>query len=232
MELEGLGVSLTGRAIWSYSDPVSIIPWEFIQNINHTMKLLILSRQSACHAVERDWTCIWQPVSSRDWSCIATIVRSIPPGGSCLIAFDECSDVPQTFWAFLEGILRDGRVVVTRIWINTSAPPWIPDAVFFPPPTSNGNNNGNSNEPIKHILQALPARNGHGALHILDDWNTLVQATSEQDLGIVVSDVEENRWTLLWWRPADSRGVPDHVAQRCIKWIEAAAHVLKGIVTR
>ena len=238
MEIEGLGVSLVGRSMWSYrmrSDDRSAehgsgIPWEFIQGVNYGMKILVhgkrggSTRSSRISEMEKDWTCVWSAPSQRDWSCIATLVRSVGAGG-CLLVFDHCTGIPATFWSFLDGVQREGRTAITRVWVHTEAPPaWIPDAIFFPPLQM-------SEAAIAlQILQALPPRNGHGPWHPTVEWENVVRATAEQQLGLAISDVEETEWTLMWHRPADSRPPSEQLIPRAIQWIETGTTLLKSLV--
>jgi hypothetical protein len=225
MELEGLGVSLVGRNVWYYKPPshflLSGIPWEFIQGTNYSMRIYIHGgghKQIRIAEAERPWTCIWSPSSQRDWSCLATIVRSIGTG-SCLIVFDHVVGIPHTFWSFLDTVQREGRILVTRVWIHTDAPQWIPDAVFFPPLETSA--------PLVSIADSLPARNGHGGWRHGTDWEAIVQATRDQQLGLVLTDVEESDWTLLWHKPEDSKQPMDVRIPRATQWIETGTALLK-----
>jgi hypothetical protein len=225
MELEGLGISLVGKSLWysksSQHDAISGIPWEFIQGTNYSMRILIHGgghKQLRVAEAERPWTCIWSPTGPRDWSCLATIVRSVT-AGSCLLVFDHVVGIPHTFWSFLDTVQREGRTTITRVWIHTDAPQWIPDAVFFPPL--------DTKQPILSIVESLPARNGHGGWRHGTDWDAILQATSSQNLGLVVTDVEETDWTLLWHKPEDSKQPLDIRIPRATQWIETGTALLK-----
>lgn len=224
MELEGLGVSLVNKSIWYYKPlhvSVSGIPWEFIQGTNYSMRILIQGgghKQIRVAEAERPWTCIWTPTSQRDWSCLATIVRSIT-SGSCLLVLDHVVGIPHTFWTFLDTLQREGRTSITRVWIHTDAPQWIPDAVFFPPL--------DCKQSILSIVESLPARNDHGSWRHGTDWDAILQATFSQNLGLAVTDVEESDWTLLWHKPEDSKQPLDVRIQRATQWIETGAALLK-----
>jgi hypothetical protein len=200
MELEGLGVSLLGRFSWLYG--TNSIPWEFLQiQQNHGgMKILIRGfPQPSFVESESEWTTAWHPTHTRDWSCIATILRSIGTG-SCLLVFESVQP-PATFWTFLESLCRDGRTVLTRVWIHTEAPPLVPDATFFAPTRV-----AEECQQMLDVFTALPARAGHGGWRIPSgNWVSIVEAAYEQGMGLVVTDLEEHDWTLLWHRPADSR---------------------------
>jgi hypothetical protein len=223
MELEGLGVSLVGRSIWSYKDPTvpfSGIPWEFIQGTNYAIRILIHggSKSLRMAEAERNWTCIWIPTSQRDWSCLATIVRSVGVG-SCLLVFDHVVGIPHTFWSFLDTVQREGRTVLTRVWIHTEAPNWVPDAVFFPPLETH--------HPLLSVVESLPARHGHGAWRHHPDWEAILQATRDQQLGLAITDVEESDWVLLWHKPEDSKQPLDVRIPRATQWIETGSALLK-----
>ena len=228
MELEGLGVSLVGRAIWSYKSQRhnrygSGIPWEFIQATNYASRILI-SGGGHTHLhiaeAERQWNCVWNPTNARDWSCIATILRNVG-ANSCLLVFDHVVGIPSTFWTFLDNILREGRTILTRVWIHTDAPPWIPDALFLPPLDIDESSTALS------ILHALPSRAGHGSWKQNMDWDTIINATREQNMGLVISDVEETEWTLMWHKPEDSRAPMDVRISRAVQWIETGSALLK-----
>lgn len=226
MELEGLGVSCVGRPIWSYHPHDSDrwgsgIPWEYIQSTNYTARYLIRGSGESrrlCEA-EGSWNCVWTPTSSRDWSGLATLIRSIGVG-SCLLVFDTVEGVPNTFWTFLDTIVREGKILVTRIWLHTIAPQWIPDVIFFPPLDIQHQDHA------FHIIQALPARGGHGIWNLGSmNWASVVQATREQGLGLAITDIEETAWTLLWHRVADSR--PTLHVERASNWIETGTLLLQ-----
>lgn len=211
MDLEGFGVSLLGKCAWIHGE----IPWEFLQN--HTLKVLLRGARPVFAEAEADWTCIWHPTQTRDWSCIATILRS--GSGSCILAMDHV-DPPSTFWTFLENLMREGRSI-TRLWIHESPPPYVPDATFFPP---------TSNDIVAHhmldIFSALPARASHGPWHSPADWVAVVQAANEQGMGLMVSDIEEVAWTLLWHRPVDSRLVLEKRIPTAQHWLRIGMQCL------
>jgi hypothetical protein len=201
MELEGFGVPLLGRAVWVFQNGSAGVPWEFIRSNNYSMRILLRGSAAATRTeAEEDWTCIWTPTTSRDWSCIATCIRSVG-AGSVLVVLDSLqSPPPSTFWQFIDSLVREGRTAITRVWLHSEAPPFVPDATFFPPMSS-----PTDAEAIYKVFSALPARAGHGGWSYHGPWNPVVEATHEQGMGLVVSDIEEAAWTLMWHRPEDSR---------------------------
>ncbi len=176
------------------------------------MKLLLRGARPSLADAEADWTCIWNPTQTRDWSCIATILRSVGVG-SCMIVMDHVVP-PPTFWGFLDTLMREGRTVVTRAWIHEDPPPLVPDATFFAPTA-----NSQVAQTMLDIFSALPARAGHGAWLPPGDWYSVVQAAHDQGMGLVVSDLEEHAWTLLWHRPADSRPVMERRIPTAQHWL-------------
>lgn len=212
MELEGFGVSLLGKLAWVRQE----IPWEFLQH--HTLKLLLRGGRPTFAEAESDWTCIWHPTQTRDWSCIATILRS--SSGSCILAMDHV-EPPPNFWGFLDNLMREGRTL-TRIWLHETPPPMIPDATFFPPTSQT--------DVAQHMLEvfsALPARGAHGPWQPPADWYSVVQAAHEQGMGLVVSDLEEHAWTLLWHRPADSRPILEKRIPTAQHWLRIGMKCLE-----
>ncbi len=212
MELEGFGVSLIGRFTWVYG--TDQLPWEFLQGSQHTMKVLIKgAAQPTLAEAEAAWTCVWHPTQTRDWSCIATILRSVGVG-SCMVALEHV-DVPATFWSFLESMQREGRTVVSRIWVNDAPPPLVPDATFF---AAVGDAVGAQR--MMEVFTALPARAGHTAWQPpVDDWLSVVRAAYDADMGLMVSDLEEHAWTLMWHRPADSRPIVERRIPTAQHWL-------------
>jgi hypothetical protein len=212
MELEGFGVSLIGRSVWLHG--TDEVPWEFLQSTHHAMKVLIRGTIQPCLAeAETDWTCIWHPTQTRDWSCIATILRSVGVG-SCIIALDHV-DVPPTFWSFLDSLQREGRTVITRLWMNETPPPLVPDATFLGPTAD-----ATAAQRMLEVFSALPTRAGHGPWQATaDNWLSVVQAAHEQGMGLVVTDLEEHAWTLLWHKPADSRPVLERRIPTAQHWL-------------
>jgi hypothetical protein len=230
MELEGLGISFVGRQIWAYANERhhrygSCIPWEYIQGVNYSLKLLIQSEKSGkptLSQAETDWTCVWNPASAKDWSCIATMLRGYSMG-NCLLVFDHVNvSAPPTFWSFLENLIREGRVNITRVWIHTSPPAWIPDAVFFPPLADT------EMDIVAKVLLGLPSRNSHGQCRHFPTLSNILVATREQGLGVVVTDVEESEWTLLWHRMGDSRPSLEILSERAAYWMEVGVGLLKS----
>lgn len=229
MELEGLGVPLHGRSLWVYSESKhtrygSGIPWEYIQEINYTIKILIRGTMAHTAIIETDWSCVWIPQTAHDWSCIATMIRSIGVG-SCLLVMDRVVHLaPTSFWAYLDGIVKEGRTVITRVWVHSEAPAWIPDATFFPPLSDS------DSTVALQILQAMPARHNHGSwmnMQTAQQWVDLLRDTGRQGLGLVLSDVQETHWTLFWHKPADSRPSLDTLVQKATHWIDAGNKILQ-----
>jgi hypothetical protein len=214
MELEGFGVSLLGRIAWVHGD----IPWEFLQS-HHTMKILLRGPKPTVAEAETDWTCVWNPTQTRDWSCIATILRSAT--GSCLIAMDHVDAVPPpgTFWTFLESL--QSRITITRLWIGEAPPPVVPDATFFAP-----TKNAEIANRMLEVFAALPARGGHGTWYAPADWLGIVTAAYEQGMGLMMTDLEEGAWTLLWHRPADSRLPLERRIPTAQHWLRIGMHML------
>lgn len=230
MELEGLGVSLHGRPLWVYAAPHhrrygSCIPWEYIQEINYTAKILVRGTAVTPTQLETDWHSVWFPQTARDWSCIATLIRSIGVG-ACLLVLDRVTHMPPpSFWTYLDGIVKEGRTTVTRIWIHTEVPQWIPDALFFPPMEDQ------DASLVLQILQAMPARHNHGgwiSMHQAHQWLDIVRDTRSQGLGLVLSDVQETAWTLFWHKPADSRPSVEALVGKAAPWLEVATALLKS----
>jgi hypothetical protein len=229
MELEGLGVSLHGRPLWVYAGQEharygSCIPWEYIQEIHYTVKILVRGASISPAQIETDWNSVWFPQTARDWSCIATMIRSIGVG-SCLLVVDHVSDSPVSFWTYLDGIVKEGRTTLTRIWIHTDVPRWIPDALFFPPMEDHEASG------ILQILQAMPPRHNHGgwvSMNTASQWLDIVRDTRSQGLGLVLSDVQETAWTLFWHKPADSRPTMEGVIAKVTPWFDVATTLLKS----
>jgi hypothetical protein len=229
MELEGLGVGLHGRPLWVYAGAEhsrfgSGIPWEYIQEINYSTKILIRGPHSLITTMETDWTSVWCPQSARDWSCIATLIRSIGVG-SCLLVLDHVPhNPPASFWTYLDGIVKEGRTTLTRIWIHSEVPMWVPDAVFLPPLQDS------ESSIALQILQAMPARHNHGAwvyMQPANNWLDIIRDTRRQGLGLVLSDVQETAWTLFWHKPVDSRMGPETVLTKASAWLDAGTLFLK-----
>ena len=203
MELEGFGASLAGRGIYIVSDAEHAwIPWEFISGTAYTAKILVTGEGPGlrCVEAENNWTAIFRPVGARDWSCIATMIKGM--GNAVLLVCDHHAPAPPpAFITFLDSVLAEGRIVLTRIWIGTHMEiPAIPDALFFPVMRAA------AAAAAHDMMMRLPARAGHGGWRGMPtgEWNALVAATAASDLGMVISDVGENGWTLFWHKIADS----------------------------
>jgi hypothetical protein len=209
MELEGFGVSLVGRTTWIVGRQ---IPWEYVQGTHYVYKMLIRGSRPTLADIEGEWNTIWCP-QAKDWSFLATILRGIGTS-TCLLVMDHV-DPPASFWHFLDTIRG-----VTKLWIHEEAPAFVPDAVFFPPLKV-----PELAEQALRVFQALPARNGHGPWNA-PSWDSIVTATATQDLGLVVSDIEESTWTLMWHRPDDSRLPTEKAAPIARHWIQLGVEIL------
>jgi hypothetical protein len=216
MEIEGFGASLTGRDVWIAEG--RMMPWEFLRDTQYSMRVLIRGTAASSAEAEADWTCVWNPAAARDWSCIATCIKSIG-SGSCLLVFDQVDKVPWTFWQYIDSIKTHIRV--TRVWIHAETPPFVPDAVFLSPTRAAA--------VAARVFSSLPARGGHAEWQGWGDeeaWNTVVTTTYEQGLGLVVSDIEEGSWTLMWHRPEDSRLSLEKRVARGAAWVQMGIAVL------
>jgi hypothetical protein len=103
----------------------------------------------------------------------------------------------------MDSLLADGRFILTRIWIGQHIEiPAIPDAIFVPVL-----HDARKAQEIFELFGRLPGRGSHHGWAGMNnnDWNALVKATGESDLGMVMSDVGENAWTLFWHKIGDSR---------------------------
>jgi hypothetical protein len=204
MDLEGFGASLVGHAIYVVARSEDAwIPWEFISGVPHTCRILVSSHTGGITAVEagNDWTFVVRPQTPRDWSLLATIVKGA--GSTVLLTFDyDAPPASAGFVAFLDSVIAEGRVVLTRIWIGTHVEiPCIPDALFFPVLRDSARATA-----ARDMIARLPARGAHGAMAPCGatEWNTIVNAATGSELGIVVSDVGERTWSLFWHKIADS----------------------------
>ena len=212
MELEGFGVSLAGRSVWSHGGR---IPWEFINGVNYGTRILIhgpIASMTPLAIMEGGWTCVWHPRHPREWSYIATVLRGTQ--GQCLVVFADIQEIPASFCTFMDSM------TVSRVWLNTEAPPWIPDAVFI--------STVDDASAMFEMLQNIPGRAGHGSWMgtTFDAWSAAVAATREQGLGLVLSDVEEPTWTLMWYRPADSYPSLERRSATASVWMQGCARLL------
>jgi len=227
MELEGFGASLVGRAIYVVADSeFAWIPWEFISGTQYTARILISGDGVGLHLIEAEagWTAIFKPSNGRDWSVIATMMKSA--AGPILLTMDNyASALPGSFVTFLDSMLAEGRII-TRLWIGTHVSiPTIPDALMFPPCRETHRISA-----AFEMMRRLPARDGHGAWNSMEPqaWNTLVEATSKSELGIMISDIGEKAWTLFWHKIADSSQVSQSVAlRRGLAWLRTGAALLE-----
>jgi hypothetical protein len=137
-------------------------------------------------------------------------------GPHVLLVFDSYAPAaPASFITFLDNCVANGRVILTRIWIGTHVEiPCIPDAILFPVfggAGAGGGGGGGGATEAYDMMRRLPARSGHGiwAAPNLDAWNVLVKATADGHLGIMISDIGENNWSLFWHKVEDSHlGTP------------------------
>ena len=227
MELQGFGASLVGKALYVYANAADAwIPWEFLSDTQYSCKILVSSNTSTLHClnIEESWTMVVYPSNPKDWSCIATILKGM--GGSILLVFDVDSPrPPDSFRNFLETVGKDGRTVLTRIWIGTCADiPTIPDAIFFPVQIDR------SQTQIYELLSRLPPRSGHREWKQISqaEWNALLRTTIPSNLGIVVSDIGETEWTLFWHKLADSSHIDERTLfQKGFRWLQSAMAVLE-----
>lgn len=222
MELEGFGASLAGSTVWSISGR---IPWEFLTGVNYTIRILIVATQddlATPATLEGDWTIVWRPRQPKDWSYIATVLRGMP--NTCLLAFTGFSTIPASFQAFVDSLVHEHHFTVSRIWLGRESPPWIPDAVFMAPFGVQEHT-----EQVFKMLQQLPGKPGvHGPWNSmnLETWVTIVAATREQGLGLVLSDAGEHAWTLMWHRPADSAMPLERRTATGARWLTAVSALL------
>jgi hypothetical protein len=152
--------------------------------------------------METDWNVIVSPQNAKDWSILATLIKG--SGGTVLIVFDtDTPKPPMTFLTFMDSIIAEGRTVLTRVWIGQAIEiPCIPDAVLFPVLTDT-----RLHSAVFDLIYRLPARGGHETLPTMSrvEWVSLVNATVENGLGIMVTDIGESTWSLFWHKIADSR---------------------------
>ena len=229
MELQGFGASLLGKALYVYANASDAwIPWEFLSNTQYSCTILISSDASPLHClkIEESWTMVVYPKTAKDWSCVATIIKGM--GGSILLVFDVDSPrPPDSFANFLETIGKEGRTVLTRIWIGTDIEvPTIPDAIFFPVRIDG------SQKKIYELLSRLPARSGHREWKQMPqgEWNALLNTTIQSNLGIVVSDIGETEWTLFWHKLDDSSHIGESTLfQKGFRWLQSAMAVLEKL---
>jgi hypothetical protein len=207
MELEGFGASLVGRVLYVYADAASAwIPWEFVSGTAYSCRLLISGDGPGlrCVEAENSWTAVFRPTCAKDWSCIATVIRGMSP--SVLLVFDtHAPPAPPAFISFMDSVVADGRTILTRIWIGQHIEiPAIPDAIFVP---ALHETEPRKSQEIYELFGRLPGRGSHGGWSGMNgnDWNALVKATGDSDLGMVFSDIGEHGWTLFWHKIGDSR---------------------------
>lgn len=197
MEIEGFGASLVGQCVYVCAGADSVwIPWEFVTS-RYTGKILVCGTDGtrSILAVGNDWTVLFSPTNSKDWSAIATLLKML--GNTILLAFDVGVEPPSSFLAYVDSLLSDGRIVITRIYCGKQGIPVVPDAILFPYEAQG----------IYEICARLPAVRNHGPWNPMatTDFNTLLTTATSNKVGVVISDVGESGWTLFWHRIEDSR---------------------------
>ena len=224
MELEGLGASLVGRAIYVVADAEHAwIPWEFVSGTTYSCKILISGDGPGLRCVEAEntWTAVFRPTTPREWDCIATIIRGM--GQTVLLTIDSCAPVPPAaFFTKLDRFIAEG-INITRIWLGTIQV--IPDAIFFPVLHDPGRA-----QAAYEMISRLPARGGHGgwAAMPVSEWNALVATAAKSNVGIVVSDVGVFSWTLFWHKVADSAAEGHGAAvKRGLAWLRTGAALIE-----
>ena len=228
MELEGFGASLLGRAIYVCANHDSAwIPLEFISGTPYSCKLLITGESPGhrCIEAEHTWTAVFKPNQPKDWSVIATVLRGLGP--NILLVFDTHAPVaPPTFISYLDGIVLENRTTVTRIWIGEHIEiPVIPDAIFFPIVYD-----AKHAHDIFAMLKRLPGRGSHGPWFSIPEaeWPSIVKATQDSGLGMVVSDIGESSWSLFWHKLSDSRSENHaHMTKRGLTWLKTGLAILE-----
>jgi len=226
MELEGLGCSLMGRAMYVFCNEKNYwIPWEFLRRENHQYACTILVTGEAVDSLEleHNWTFVVRPGGSgKEWSCLATILKGI--GTTSLIVFGLGAPVaPPAFLTFMDNVHAEGRLRLTRVWLGEHIEiPTIPDAIFFP--------SGAPADTMYAMIHRLPGRSGHEGFHINNDsWYSITQATAEQGLGLVVTDVDEPRWSLFWHKLSDSdTDTPTGRLRKGLRLIRLGSAMLAG----
>ena len=213
MELQGFGASLVGRAIYVYANSEEAwVPWEFISGVSYSAQILVRGTGSSHRLIEMetDWNVILSPQSPKDWSILATLVKG--NGGTVLLVFDvDAPKPPATFLTFLDGVVAEGRTILTRVWVGQAIEiPCIPDTVMFPVLSDS-----RLHSVAYDLLYRLPARDGHGIFSHMTavDWTSLVKATVDGGLGIMISDIGETSWSLFWHKISDSQ-IHNATAQR------------------
>jgi hypothetical protein len=198
MELEGFGVSLVGRCVYICSEAETAwLPWEFL-SASYTCRILICGDvKKSTLFFTQTWTAVFTPVDPKVWSAIATVLKGL--GQTALIVFDSgCPEIPTSFTKFMEDMVASGRHVLTRVCIGKQCVlPTVPDAIFFP--------TGFGSEAYDYLAK-MPARNGHGTWSGMSvaEFKTLNETVTTNNLGFIISDIEERGWTLFWHREADS----------------------------
>jgi len=226
MDLEGLGASLLGRVILVSAAAGDVwIPSEFLSGSFSCTILITGSTGLRRLETERTWSAVMRPVSGKEWSCIATMIRGM--GGSVLLAFDaEAPPVPDSFVAFLDSVLAEGRITLTRLFCGLGVRvPAIPDAIFFPMLRTT-----EQRQAAYELLKRVPGRSDHGPWTPLapEDWTSLLDATVASGYGTVLSDVGESRWVLFWHKPEDSMESKQIRFQKGLAFIQTGMRLLEN----
>ena len=226
MDLEGLGASLLGRVILVSAAAGDVwIPSEFLAG-SFSCTILITGGPGGVRRLEteRTWSAVMRPTTGKEWSCIATMIRGM--GGSVLVAFDvEAPPIPDSFVAFLDSVVAEGRITLTRLFCGLGVRvPAIPDAIFFPVLHSS-----EARQAAYELLKRVPGRSDHGPWTPLppEDWTSLLDATVASGYGTVLSDVGESRWVLFWHKPEDSMESKQIRFQKGLAWIQTGMRLLE-----
>ena len=142
--------------------------------------------------------------------------------GSVLIAFGVgAPKAPPGFLTFMDGVLGEGRILMTRIWLGEHIEiPTVPDAIFFPV--------GVEPRVMYDMIHRLPGRGGHEGFTMTGDWSLIVKATGEQGLGLVVSDIGESRWSLFWHKITDSDTETDSIRfRKGMRLLRLGTHIME-----
>jgi len=225
MELEGFGASIFGKSIYVICDPTDAwIPWEFLGSEQFACKILISGYGAGTRCLEaaNEWTAIFKPQNNKDWSIIATVIKGI--GHNVLLVIDPYVPiVPTNFITFIDSLAHQGYITLTKMIIGKhNEILYIPDAIFFPILK-----NATDADIAYDIITKLPGRNGHDGFGSIpqSDWHTLVNVTVESSLGIVITDMGESSWTIMWHKPLDSH--PQDAGKSGINWIKTGTIMLE-----
>jgi hypothetical protein len=208
MEIEGFGSPLTGHTVWIVRD--AWIPWEFIPQ---TPCRMLLTGSAATTVYGEPWTYILYPTTQKDWSCAATILKAF---GSGVVAWTSDLIIPPSFLRFLES------GTYTRIMMGyTTEPPLFPDAIFFP--------HSKTPDPlVLSICKAMPSRKGHAGYTVHSQWDDIVTMVGDSGMSLLITDVEETKWTLFWYKRSDSTQLTETTGKaQALQLIKAATSLLE-----